>query len=251
MSDPRVKSFQIDCPWEDDAQLEAYYAKVQSNPAWARKAFFYPIDEPHTAEQIETYYAMTDRLAALCPGYNMVTPFFTWQLSDGGEDYDHLAIQDGRSNIICPISNLYDQAGFPAAVQKRVDENGDRAWWYICCGPEEPYINQFIHYQGTRPRLLFWQQYQQGLTGLLYWNSVYWEQTDPWMSSATYRTYEASGDGSWLYPGAMYGQGGPVPPTGRAISTDYVYVMQFDGDRIAHMTKIWNAGLALKDLGWA
>ena len=45
--------------------------------------------------------------------------------------------------------------------------------------------------------------------------------------------------------------GGPVPPTGRRISTDYVYVMQFEGDKIAHMTKIWNAGLALKELGWA
>lgn len=47
------------------------------------------------------------------------------------------------------------------------------------------------------------------------------------------------------------GQGGPVPPTGRSISTDYVYVMQFDGAKIGHLTKIWNAGLALKDLGWA
>ena len=47
------------------------------------------------------------------------------------------------------------------------------------------------------------------------------------------------------------GPGGPVPPTGRSTSTDYVYVMQFEGDKIAHMTKIWNAGLALKDLGWA
>jgi hypothetical protein len=26
--------------------------------------------------------------------------------------------------------------------------------------------------------------------------------------------------------------------------------MQFEGDKIVHMTKIWNAGLALKDLGW-
>jgi len=41
-----------------------------------------------------------------------------------------------------------------------------------------------------------------------------------------------------------------VPPTGRRLATDYVYVMQFEGDRISHMTKIWNAGLALKDLGW-
>src|SRR5690349_13539227 len=28
------------------------------------------------------------------------------------------------------------------------------------------------------------------------------------------------------------GEGGPVPPTGKAMSTDYVYVMQFDGDKI-------------------
>ncbi len=45
-------------------------------------------------------------------------------------------------------------------------------------------------------------------------------------------------------------QGGPVPPTGRSTSTDYVYVMQFEGQKIVHMTKIWHSGLALKDLGW-
>jgi predicted ester cyclase len=44
---------------------------------------------------------------------------------------------------------------------------------------------------------------------------------------------------------------GPMPPTGRTTETDYVYVMQFSGDKIVHMTKIWNSGLALKDLGWA
>jgi predicted ester cyclase len=47
------------------------------------------------------------------------------------------------------------------------------------------------------------------------------------------------------------GEGGPVPPTGRSFSSDYVYVMQFEGDRITHMTKIWNAGFALKEVGWA
>jgi hypothetical protein len=30
-----------------------------------------------------------------------------------------------------------------------------------------------------------------------------------------------------------------------------VYVMDFDGDRIRHMTKIWNSGIALRQLGWA
>jgi len=46
--------------------------------------------------------------------------------------------------------------------------------------------------------------------------------------------------------------GGPCPPTGKTVSTDYVYVMQFnDAGRIAHMTKIWHSGLALQALDWA
>jgi SnoaL-like domain len=44
---------------------------------------------------------------------------------------------------------------------------------------------------------------------------------------------------------------GPCPPTGKSANTDYVYVMQFDDDKIVHMTKIWHSGLALKQLGWA
>jgi len=27
--------------------------------------------------------------------------------------------------------------------------------------------------------------------------------------------------------------------------------MQFTGDKIGHMTKIWHSGMALKELGWA
>lgn len=54
-----------------------------------------------------------------------------------------------------------------------------------------------------------------------------------------------------VFHGTHTGQGGPVPPTGKSTATDYVYVMQFSGDRISHMTKIWHSGLAVKDLGWA
>jgi predicted ester cyclase len=54
-----------------------------------------------------------------------------------------------------------------------------------------------------------------------------------------------------IFYGTHTGQGGPVAPTGRRVATDYVYVMQFEGDKIANMTKIWNAGLAMKELGWA
>jgi predicted ester cyclase len=54
-----------------------------------------------------------------------------------------------------------------------------------------------------------------------------------------------------IYSGTHTGEGGPVPPTGKSARADYVYVMEFDGDRINHMTKIWNSGITMKQLGWA
>ena len=53
-----------------------------------------------------------------------------------------------------------------------------------------------------------------------------------------------------VFSGTHTGQGGPCPPTGKSVETDYVYVMYFDGDKIRHMTKIWHSGLAMKELGW-
>ncbi len=44
---------------------------------------------------------------------------------------------------------------------------------------------------------------------------------------------------------------GPVPATGKAVAADYVYAMEFDGPKIKHMTKIWNDGHSLRQLGWA
>ena len=46
------------------------------------------------------------------------------------------------------------------------------------------------------------------------------------------------------------GEGGPAPPTGKHTNTDYVYVMAFEENKIRHMTKIWNAPWAMKELGW-
>jgi predicted ester cyclase len=54
-----------------------------------------------------------------------------------------------------------------------------------------------------------------------------------------------------VFFGTHTGEGGPVPATGKAMSTDYVYALEFTDGRISHMTKIWNAGWALKQLGWA
>ncbi len=54
-----------------------------------------------------------------------------------------------------------------------------------------------------------------------------------------------------VFRGTQTGQGGPGEPTGKSIAADYVYAMQFEGDRIRHMTKIWNDTISLQQLGWA
>ena len=54
-----------------------------------------------------------------------------------------------------------------------------------------------------------------------------------------------------VFHGTQTGPGGPGEPTGNTVAADYVYAMEFDGDRIRRMTKIWNDTISLQQLGWA
>lgn len=53
-----------------------------------------------------------------------------------------------------------------------------------------------------------------------------------------------------VFRGTHSGESGPVPATGASTESDYAYVMAFREGRIAHLTKIWNAGWAMRQLGW-
>lgn len=44
--------------------------------------------------------------------------------------------------------------------------------------------------------------------------------------------------------------GGPVPPTGKSMSSEYCYVLKLEDGKVAHMTKIWNDAHALRQAGW-
>lgn len=54
-----------------------------------------------------------------------------------------------------------------------------------------------------------------------------------------------------VFHGTQTGEGGPVPPTGSKITADYVYYIKMEGDRVKHLTKIWNDTISLQQLGWA
>lgn len=53
------------------------------------------------------------------------------------------------------------------------------------------------------------------------------------------------------FHGTQTGPGGPGAPTGKSVVSDYAYVINFEDDKISHMTKIWNDVQALRGLGWA
>lgn len=54
-----------------------------------------------------------------------------------------------------------------------------------------------------------------------------------------------------VFHGTNTGPGAANPPTGKAVASDYVYLIEFDGAKIRHMTKVWNDVPALRALGWA
>lgn len=54
-----------------------------------------------------------------------------------------------------------------------------------------------------------------------------------------------------VFHGTHTADGGPLAPTGRSVSADYVYAMAFAHGKITHMTKIWNDEESLRALGWS
>ena len=149
--------------------------------------------------------------------FHMVTPFYGIELTDGetGDVIRNLEIQSGNSDILCPETVCFSDRGFSDAIADRAAQ-GDKIWWYVCCGPspKSDYCNLFTQQDGIKHRLLFWQQKQQGVTGLLYWSTSYWTDVggDPWTSAWTtpWTGVDTFGDGSLLYDGYHVGVDGPV-----------------------------------------
>lgn len=118
--------------------------------------------------------------------------------------------------------------------------------WDVCrefCTPDATFSAQAEPLEGVQTL----EQYTDWMKGLLTLLS------DAGYELKSFATDEDRGNvmAYAVFHGTHTGEGGPVPPTGKSASADYVYVIEFEGDRIRHMTKIWNAGITLKQLGWA
>lgn len=209
MSDPRVTSFKIPYPEDDDKLLVKYYTKVTSNPDWAKKGYFYPIDEPGDSGAYERYTAITERLNRLCPGYRMVTPFNTDHVKIDGKDISSVQLQAGKSSILCGLSEVAVTDTVHTEMMNEV-KNGSQAWWYVCVSPHGDYCNFFEHQDAIKHRILMWQQKSLDFTGLLYWGVNYYNLANPWETANTYKNFNESGDGILVYPGGYIGLDEPV-----------------------------------------
>lgn len=206
VTDPRVTSFALEYS-RDEKKLRQILEKIRSLGVWD-KAYFYFVDEPGTEEDYNRLKDGYEFLRGIDPKVNIVSPYFqNPPFAQGKTVYDLLA---GYINIWCFNTGFYDGK---ALSERRAA--GDRIWNYVCCGPLRPYANFLIDFACLEHRMLFWQNYLYNVTGLLYWNTIYWNpedgMDDPWTNPVTMKVRpKVYGDGSLLYPGSKVGVDGPV-----------------------------------------
>ncbi len=203
MSDPRVTSFRVPHDVSDDTLL-AYYKKIKVNPQWLRKAYFMPMTEPSTIEEINRFVELARRLIRLCPLIKVTAPFDTDIEIEEGRDqiYDMTYYSTLWCPKLCMWDEDYSYAGHSYthtySFEQRMRNmmmSGYGVWTYMDETPGQPYTSLSLTGSGLGQRASFWQQYQRGINGFLYESSTDW-RGDPWESLDNGRT---DGNGNTVY----------------------------------------------------
>ena len=241
MSDPRVTSFCVLFLSDDidDATLIARYNKLKTNPVWLAKAYFYPMDEPDTVEELYQLRERCKHLREICPDIKIMVPYFTdIEMPDGT---DQIEFMDEYVDLHCPkLANwndnyiyggenytgnnatnpyyngtAYDKYGSFAERMEAIQAKGKTVVGYICNLPEQPYLNVKVDEDGMNHRIVVWQMYQRGIEGLFYCHTTCWTD-DPW-GDVDYFGQGWYGDGILTYPGDEVGRAGELVPSIRLI----------------------------------
>lgn len=164
------------------------------------QVYIYGMDEPRR-EDYPILQEVYRKVRAAAPGYPLMQTI-------GDPNPQELV---GLVDIWCPLTPRVDQPFY--AARKAA---GEQLWTYVCVSPPPPHANFFVDQSATTHRVLFWQAWQQGCTGLLYWDVTWWyglpgppsgqphfpevpiKFTD---LETTYAKWKVNGDGFLLYPG--------------------------------------------------
>jgi hypothetical protein len=198
------------------AVFASYAKQLESHlreKGWLGMVYTYWFDEPDPKDYAFVRAGM-ERIKKHAPGLtNMLTE----------EPNEALA---GPIDIWCPVTPNYRKAD---AEQRR--SQGERLWWYVCCGPKAPYCTLFIDHPATELRVWLWQTWQRNIAGILIWSTNYWTSDtafpgafqnpydDPMGYVSGYgvprgtKQYWGNGDGRFVYPpeaAAVPGKSGPA-----------------------------------------
>lgn len=122
-------------------------------------------------------------------------------------DKDELSVFGAKLMQPQKWDDVYGTFGERMAA-KRAD--GQKVWWFLSWDVDPPYINYYIQTDGVAQRVLFWQQYDNGVQGFLTNFSNYWIG-DPYVNTITDQSKpNAHGESAFIYPGANFGLSVPV-----------------------------------------
>ena len=139
---------------------------------WLPYAYAYWFDEPDPKDY-DFVVAGMKRLKAAAPGLKRLLT----------EQPEPSLI--GQVDIWCGLTPEWTRA----RVRER-RQAGEEVWWYICTGPKAPYVTEFIDHPALERRLWPWQSWQYGISGILIWETLYWNSPlvyvapaaqDPWL----------------------------------------------------------------------
>ena len=175
---------------EFNALMGAYFKSWES---YLRKrgcldmAYYYIYDEP-APKEVERVNQLLKVVSSNAPEIKTVIP---------GIPVKGEASTFPDLGIMCPLLSNID---FDLA--KRLSKLGKESWWYVCMTPRHPYPNLFIDYPAIDHRVLFWMAWKYDVSGMLYWQTTYWNRANPWNNPETYPT--THGDGCLFYPSRGY-----------------------------------------------
>jgi hypothetical protein len=184
--------------------LQAIYAYLKKN-GWEKYAYIYVLDEPNDAAAYEQVRKRGGFIHQAQPGIKVLC---TEQPTPQDSAWGSLV---GSVDIWVPLWTLFEER---SATERFAA--GEELWSYTALcqgekGKDTPYWE--MDFPLLDYRIPGWASWRYGITGLLYWTTVYWEKVeDPWTNPATYveGTSVFNGEGSLFYPGADAGFAGPV-----------------------------------------
>ncbi len=157
-----------------DFQFKNLYLQYEKalEEGWYDKIAFLQFDEPHVEEHMDRIAKAIRNVKNRFDSTQHINPFYV-DLPKGDQTViDRMA---ELSTVHCPKSSYFykNKDAFMA-----LKERGDTLMWYVC--GDQPYnmIDTLPCVPGTEKRILFWQQYQNGVDGILHYQTTSWSGVD-------------------------------------------------------------------------